>query len=110
MLFEQYLMDKRKPPPGSVPQPRQIQQPVKSKSMFGDLFSQALGGSTGDEFGEDVPKGSPTFAGSSALQGQYAKPGIHAPWAAAMAPSGYNTLQPRKKMFEGYKPWSLMGY
>ena len=86
------------------------QQAGKSQSMFGDLFTNALGGSTGDEFGEDVPKGTPTFAGGSPLKGQYAKPRPMAPWAGAQAPSGYGMVQPKKKIFEGYKPWSLMGY
>ena len=79
-------------------------------NMFGDLFTNALGGSTGAEFGEDVPKGSPTFAGGSPLKGQYAPPRPMAPWAGAQAPSGYGMVQPKKKIFEGYKPWSLMGY
>ena len=84
----------------------------EKKSMFGDLFRSALGGSTGDKFGEDVPKGVATFAGSSPMQGQYAKPMQMAPWSQAQAPSGYGQverLRPRKKLFEGYKPWSLMG-
>ena len=86
------------------------QQAGKSKSLFGTEFAEALSGSTGDEFGEDVPKGTPTFAGGSPLKGQYAKPRPMAPWAGAQAPSGYGMVQPKKKIFEGYKPWSLMGY
>ena len=93
-----------------VPASYRTQQAGKSQSMFGDLFTNALGGSTGDEFGEDVPKGTPTFAGGSPLKGQYAKPRPMAPWAGAQAPSGYGMVQPKKKIFEGYKPWSLMGY
>ncbi len=93
-----------------VPSTYRTQQAGKSQSMFGDLFTNALGGSTGDEFGEDVPKGTPTFAGGSPLKGQYAKPRPMAPWAGAQAPSGYGMVQPKKKIFEGYKPWSLMGY
>ena len=88
------------------------QQAGMSQSMFGDHFTNALGGSTGDEFGEDVPKGTPTFAGGSPLKGQYAKPRPMAPWAGAQAPSGYGQVErfrPKKKLFEGYKPWSLMG-
>ena len=93
-----------------VPSTYRTQQTGKSQSMFGDLFTNALGGSTGDEFGEDVPKGTPTFAGGSPLKGHYANPRPMAPWAGAQAPSGYGMVQPKKKIFEGYKPWSLMGY
>ena len=78
-------------------------------NMFGDLFRSAMSGSAGDEFGEDVPKGTATFAGSSPMQGQYAKPMQMAPWSQPQAPSGYGQVRPRKKQFEGYKPWSLMG-
>ena len=80
-------------------------------SMFGDIYRNAIG-NTGGEIGEDVPKGTATFAGSSPMQGQYAKPMQMAPWSQAQAPSGYGQverLRPRKKLFEGYKPWSLMG-
>jgi len=93
-----------------VPSTYRTPQAGKSKSLFGTEFAEALAGSTGDEFGEDVPKGSPTFAGGSPLKGQYAKPRPMAPWAGAQAPSGYGMVQPKKKIFEGYKPWSLMGY
>tara|TARA_Y100000310_G_C20580870_1_gene762901 strand:- start:868 stop:1290 length:423 start_codon:yes stop_codon:yes gene_type:complete len=82
----------------------------QKKALFGGEFAEALAASTGDEFGEDVPKGTPTFAGGSPLKGQYAKPRPMAPWAGAQAPSGYGMVQPKKKIFEGYKPWSLMGY
>ena len=82
----------------------------KKKALFGGEFAEALAASIGDEFGEDVPKGTPTFAGGSPLKGQYAKPRPMAPWAGAQAPSGYGMVQPKKKIFEGYKPWSLMGY
>jgi hypothetical protein len=85
-------------------------QAPQKKALFGGEFAEALAGSTGDEFGEDVPKGSPTFAGGSPLKGQYAPPRPMAPWAGAQAPSGYGMVQPKKKIFEGYKPWSLMGY
>ena len=80
--------------------------------MFGDLFKDAMSGSAGSEFGEDVPKGQATFAGSSPLQGQYAKQMPMAPWSQAQAPSGYGQVErfrPKKKLFEGYKPWALMG-
>jgi|2_EtaG_2_1085320.scaffolds.fasta_scaffold235003_2 hypothetical protein len=73
------------------------------------MFREALSGSTGTEFGEDVPKGSPTFVGKSGLTSQFAKPAQMAPWSAAQAPSGYGQIRPKKKLFEGYKPWSLMG-
>ena len=85
-------------------------QAPQKKALFGGEFAEALAGSTGNEFGEDVPKGSPTFAGGSPLKGQYAPPRPMAPWAQAQAPSGYGMVQPKKKIFEGYKPWSLMGY
>ena len=85
-------------------------QAPQKKALFGGEFAEALAGSTGDEFGEDVPKGVPTFAGGSPLKGQYAPPRPMAPWAQAQAPSGYGMVQPKKKIFEGYKPWSLMGY
>ena len=77
--------------------------------MFGDLFKNAMSGSAGNEFGEDVPKGQATFAGSSPLQGQYAKQMPMAPWSQAQAPSGYAAVRPKRKLFEGFKPWSLMG-
>ena len=76
-----------------------------------DIYRNAIG-NTGGEIGEDVPKGTATFAGSSPMQGQYAKPMQMAPWSQAQAPSGYGQVErfrPRKKLFEGYKPWSLMG-
>ena len=96
----------------AVAQRRESAGVGQKQSMFGDLFRSAMSGSTGDEFGEDVPKGTATFAGSSPMQGQYAKPMQMAPWSQAQAPSGYGQVErfrPKKKLFEGYKPWSLMG-
>jgi len=85
------------------------QKSYKKESMFGDIYRNALSGSTGNQFGEDVPKGSPSFAGGSPLQGRYAERVPMAPWSQAQAPSGYGAVRPKRKLFEGYKPWSLMG-
>ena len=101
---------------GYAPAGRQAGVPASYRTqqkgnMFGDIYRNAIG-NTGGEIGEDVPKGTATFAGSSPLQGQFAKPMQMAPWSQAQAPSGYGQVErfrPRKKLFEGYKPWSLMG-
>ena len=85
-----------------------ISAPQKG-GMFGDLFRNALSGSTGNEFGEDVPKGQATFAGNAPLTSKYAKPMPMAPWSQTQAPSGYGAVRPKRKIFEGFKPWSLKG-
>jgi hypothetical protein len=116
MLFEQYLMKNRRPPSWGADRHRDFVQampevtpPAEENAWLGSLFKDALGGSTGTEFGEDVPRGVATFKGRSPLSAKFAQPVAMAPWSQAQAPSGYNMLRPKNKMFEAYKPWSLMG-
>jgi hypothetical protein len=118
MLLEQYLTKNRRPPSWSVDRHRKFVQSVpepsvtpqeQENSWLGSLFREALGGSTGTEFGEDVPRGVATFTGRSPLSAKFTQPVAMAPWSQTQAPSGYTMLRPKNKLFEAYKPWSLMG-
>ena len=58
---------------GYAPAGRQAGVPASYRTqqkgnMFGDIYRNAIG-NTGGEIGEDVPKGTATFAGSSPMQG-----------------------------------------